>query len=86
MIVEDPVYLTEPLVKTNGFLLQPAGTMTPYPCEPVVEIVRDPGFVPHYLPGQNPSIAEFGETYGLPREATRGGAATALPEFAETLR
>ena len=35
MIVEDPVYLTEPLVKTNGFLLQPAGTMTPYPCDPV---------------------------------------------------
>ena len=35
MIVEDPVYLTEPLVKTNGFLLQPNGTMTPYPCDPV---------------------------------------------------
>ena len=31
-------------------------------------------------------IAEFGEAHGLPREATRGGAATALPEFAETLR
>src|SRR5215204_6826788 len=57
-IVEDPVYLTEPLVKTNGFLLQPNGTMTPYPCEPVVEIVRDPGFVPHYLPGTNPFMKE----------------------------
>ncbi len=65
-IVEDPVYLTEPLVKTNGFLLQPNGTMTPYPCEPVVEIVRDPGFVPHYLPGQNPFLDEFGEQYHLP--------------------
>jgi hypothetical protein len=85
-IVQDPVYLTEPLVKTNGFLLTPAGTMTPYPCEPVIEVVREPGFVPHYLPGQNPFLAEFGERYGLPREATRGGAATALPEFAETLR
>jgi len=86
MIVEDPVYLTEPLVKTNGFLLQPAGTMTPYPCDPVIEVVRDPGFVPHYLPGQNPFLGEFAETYGLPRAATRGGAHTALPEFAETLR
>ena len=66
MIVEDPVYLTEPLVKTNGFLLQPAGTMTPYPCDPVIEIVRDPGFVPHYLPGQNPFLAEFAETHHLP--------------------
>ena len=85
-IVEDPVYLTEPLVKTNGFLLAPAGTMTPYPCEPVIEVVREPGFVPHYLPGKNPFLREFGERYGLPPEATRGGAATALPEFAETLR
>ena len=85
-IVEDPVYLTEPLVKTNGFLLQPNGTMTPYPCEPVVEIVRDPGFVPHYLPGTNPFLKEFGELYHLQPAATRGGAATALPEFAETLR
>ena len=86
MIVEDPVYLSEPLVKTNGFLLQPNGTMTPYPCDPVIEVVRDPGFVPHYLPGQNPFLAEFGEKYHLPPEATRGGAATALPEFAEKLR
>ena len=86
MIVEDPVYLTEPLVKTNGFLLSPTGTMTPYPCEPVVEVVREPGYVPHYLPGQNPYLAEFGEHYKLPPAATRGGAATALPEFAETLQ
>jgi hypothetical protein len=74
MIVEDPVYLTEPLVKTNGFLLSPNGSMTPYPCDAVVEVVRDPGFVPHYLPGQNPFLGEFGEHYHLPREATRGQA------------
>jgi hypothetical protein len=42
--------------------------------------------VPHYLPGKNPFLNEFGEHYGLPHEATRGGAATALPEFAEKLR
>ena len=85
-IVSDPVYLTEPLVKTNGFMLSPNGTMTPYPCEPVVEIVRAPGAVPHYLPGQNPFIADFAKTYGLPPEAAQGGAATALPEFLESLR
>jgi hypothetical protein len=38
------------------------------------------------LPGRNPFVGEFGEHYGLPRAATRGGAETALPEFAETLR
>jgi hypothetical protein len=31
-------------------------------------------------------LKEFGELYHLPPAATRGGAATALPEFAETLR
>ena len=86
MIVEDPVYLTEPLVKTNGFQLSPNGTMTPYPCESVVEVVRPAGYVPHFLPGKNPFLAEFGTLHGLPAEATRGGAATALPEFAEKLR
>jgi hypothetical protein len=86
MIVEDPVYLTEPLVKTNGFLFSPNGTMTPYPCEPVVEVLRAPGDVPHYLPGQNPFIDDFAQTHGLPAEAARGGAETALPEYAERLR
>jgi hypothetical protein len=85
MIVEDPIYLTEPLVKTNGFLLSPSGTMTPYPCDPVIEVLREPGDVPHFLPGQNPFIGEFAETHGLPFEATRGGAETALPEYVERL-
>lgn len=86
MIVEDPVYLTEPLVKTNGFALSPTGTMTPYPCDPVTEVLREPGDVPHYLPGQNPFIDEFAEEHGLPVDAARGGAATALPEYMERLR
>ena len=85
-IVEDPVYLTEPLVKTNGFLLSQNGTMTPYPCETVVEIVRSQGAVPNYLPGKNPFLTEFATHHHLPVEATRGGAATALPEFAEKLK
>jgi len=86
MIIEDPVYLTEPLVKTNGFQLSPNGTMDPYPCEVVVEVDRDDGYVPHFLPGRNPFITEFAEAHALPFEATRGGAETALPEYAETIR
>jgi hypothetical protein len=86
MIVEDPVYLTEPLVKTNGFLLVPNGTMDPYPCESVIEVLRPEGYVPHFLPGRNSFLAEFAELHGLPIEATRGGAETALPEFAEGLQ
>jgi hypothetical protein len=85
MIVEDPVYLTEPIVKTNGFRLRPNGVMEPYPCDPVIEVVRPEGYVPHYLPGENPFIREYAETYGLPFEAVMGGSQTALPEFMETI-
>ena len=80
-IIEDPVYLTEPLIKTNGFRLTSQLTNAPYPCKEVVEVPRDEGEVPHYLPGQNPYTSEFAAKHGLPVEATRGGAETALPEF-----
>ena len=85
-IIEDPVYLTEPLVKTNGFRLTNQVTIAPYPCREVVEVPHDPGDVPHYLPGQNPYTTEFARKHNLPVEATRGGAETALPEFAKKVR
>lgn len=85
-IVEDPVYLTEPLVKTNLFQLSPTATMTPYPCEAVSESSSPLGDVPHWLPGENPYIREFAEAHGLPLEAALGGAETALPEYQEQLR
>ena len=37
--------------------------------------------VPHHLPGSNPWVREFAEEYGLPYEATRGGAETLYPEY-----
>jgi hypothetical protein len=85
MAITDPVYLTEPLVKTNGFRLTTAVAMQPYPCQPAVEVERDPGDVPHHLPGQNPFLGEFAKKHNLPPEATRGGAETALPEFRKKL-
>ena len=84
-IIEDPVYLSEPLIKTNGFRLTADTTMAPYPCLPAVEVERAPGQVPNYLPGQNPYLTEFANKHHLPVEATRGGAATALPEFSKTV-
>jgi hypothetical protein len=84
-IIEDPVYLSEPLIKTNGFRLLPNGVIQPYPCQPAVEVERAQGDVPHHLPGQNPYFGEFAKKHNLPIEATRGGAETALPEFAKKL-
>ena len=33
-----------------------ARSIQPYPCQPAVEVERDPGDVPHHLPGQNPYL------------------------------
>jgi hypothetical protein len=84
-IISDPIYMTEPLIKTNGFRLTNQVAVQPYPCESVVEVVRDRGVVPNYLPGQNPYLKEFANRFKLPYEATRGGAETALPEYARKI-
>jgi len=88
-IVEDPVYLTEPLVKSTNLGFNPR-PLTPqqllYPCQSVVELADQPrGAVPHYLPGQNPFLGEFRVEFGLPEVATRGGAETMYPEFRKRL-
>jgi hypothetical protein len=89
-ITEDPVYLTEPLVKTTNMRrnLRPlAPQQLLYPCTAVVELADQPrGAVPHFLPGENPFLKEFGARLKLPDEATRGGAATMYPEFGRSLR
>jgi hypothetical protein len=85
-IIEDPVYLTEPLVKTNGFRLALNARMDPYPCEAVVEVPRPKGVVPHHLPGENRASEEFAAKHQIPVEAAKGGAETALPEFIQKMR
>lgn len=86
MMVEDPVYLSEPLVKTNGFRLDPNAQMQPYPCSAVVEVERPQGIVPHHLPGENPYLSEHSERHGLPFEASRGGAESMYPEYMAKIR
>jgi cyclase len=80
-IIEDPVYLTEPLIRTNGFQWTPNPAMQPYPCYPTVEVPREKGEVPHHLPGANPFLEEYAKKNKLPQAAMRGGIETALPEF-----
>lgn len=86
MIVSDPTYLSEPMVKTNGFQYALNGTMIPYPCRSAVEIPRPKGAVPHHKLSQHgEASAEFAKKHGLPLEAALGGAQTELPEFAQYL-
>ncbi|HEY9462620.1 MAG TPA: MBL fold metallo-hydrolase [Vicinamibacterales bacterium] len=79
-MVEDPSYLTEPLIKTNGFALTLNPAMPPYPCHPAVEVPHEKGEVPHYLPGENPFLGDYAKKHNLPPQEVRGGADTALPE------
>ena len=86
---DDPVYLTEPLMKTTNMRLNPRplnAAQLLYPCQSVVEIAAQKrGAVPHYMPGENPFLKEFRDQTNLPEAATRGGAETMYPEFQEKM-
>ena len=88
VVLTDPVYLSEPLVKTQDFQkVTQEGQNWLYPCEPVVEIAGRPrGEVPNFLPGQNPFMHEFADKYGIPVEAALGGAETMYPEYQQKLK
>jgi hypothetical protein len=85
-IVNDPAYLTEPFIRSSDFVLDPTQQIAPYPCEPVVEIERPKGSVPHHLPGTNTFLTEFPDRHGIPAEAARGGAETMYPEYRVKLK
>src|SRR6516225_12313639 len=74
-ISTDPVYLAEPLVKSEDFRLNTqAGLNWLYPCEPVEEIAnRAADAVPNYLPGANPFLHETADKHHIPLESELGG-------------
>jgi hypothetical protein len=85
-IVTDPVYLTEPLIKTQNFTLiertQFGVGAWLWPCAYVDEIANRPqGVVPNYLVGKNTAVKEFIDRYHLPIDAAMGGAKTMYPEY-----
>lgn len=82
MIISDPVYLTEPYVNSQEFVLMERGNQNwLYNCEYVMEVPMDKNDVPHYLPGQNPFIEDFANKFGLPFEAVFAGAEAMYPEY-----
>jgi hypothetical protein len=89
-ITTDPVFLTEPLVKSQNYVLNARELPQQnwlWVCQPVVEIADRPeGEVPAYMPGENPFLGEFRKKHTLPEAATRGGAETMYPEFAQKLK
>lgn len=85
-IIDDPVYLEEPMVRTSNWVLAPqqhVGPATPF--ETVDELADKPlGWVPHWPLGTR--HAGFAEQFGLPSEAAAGGKETLYPEYAKKLQ
>jgi glyoxylase-like metal-dependent hydrolase (beta-lactamase superfamily II) len=96
-IVDDPVYFAEPFVRTTEYLptVRPAAALGDpftrndgpvfYKCFPAEETTAGPGYVPHYLPGENELLDDFSDKYAVPRWAMAVGAATMYPDFAARL-
>jgi len=84
-IVNDPVYLSEPFIRSTDYELDEHQLVPPYPCDVVEEVDRPKGVVPSFLPDSNPSLHDFAAARNLPFEATRGGAETMYPEYRKKL-
>jgi hypothetical protein len=85
-VVQDPIYLTEPLIRTLSWEFNAGYQVGSYPCDISVEVDHPEGHVPFNLPGKNPYLEEYATMHKLPLEAVRGGAETTRPEYAEKLR
>ena len=84
VIVDDPIYLTEPYVQSLTFQLNIHTQLQLEPCTSSFDENggSDPHFVPHYLPGKNEFLTEWLEKEPwIPKEGARGGAETLYPEF-----
>ena len=82
MIVNDPVYLSEPYVNSEEFVFMDHGNQNwLYNCEYVNEVPGPKNGVPHFLPGKNPFLKDWSNKFGLPLEAVWGGADTTYPEY-----
>jgi hypothetical protein len=89
-LIEDPIYLTEPMVISRVWKFDPALQFAPNAdaCVPAAEVARldGTGTVPHILPGENPFLDELTTLYGIPRDATLGGAKTMYPEYRKEIK
>jgi hypothetical protein len=84
--VSDPVYLTEPFIRTRNFVVTLEQDLNAYPCRPTVEIERAKHSVPHHLPGTNTALDAAAVRFGVPKIALPGGAETMYPEFMRKLK
>ena len=77
-MVDDPVYLSQPFIRTSEYIEVPRPPLTLgrfgtvgdepvfYKCFPVEELANDRYRVPHFLPGNNHLMEEFSQLNGIP--------------------
>jgi cyclase len=84
VVVNDPVYLEEPLVRTSDFFRQAIDPQNwLFPCDDGEQILeRAPDDVPSYAFGRNPFATEYRDKYKLTATAYLGSAATMYPDSA----
>lgn len=87
-VVSDPVFLTEPMVRSSDYYRQPVDPAAwLYACDDGEQILDRPDDeVPHYLFGQQPYAREFAAKYRIPPAAALLGSVTMYPELAAQLR
>jgi hypothetical protein len=86
-VVKDPVYLTEPLIRTTSWVANDHFDLSPKhaQCVPAVAVPHPKGYVAYHLPGKNRFLTEFASRWHVPVEAARGGAETMYPEYRNKL-
>ena len=87
IIIDDPIYLTEPYIRESSWVLTPKQVIDPFPCELPEEGTLVPaGKVPSNMPGEYPYIGDFAAEYGIPLDAALGGAETTRPEYIKKMK
>jgi hypothetical protein len=87
IIIDDPIYLTEPYIRESSWVFTPKQVITPFPCELPEEGALVPaGRVPSNMPGEYPYIGDFAAEYGIPLDAALGGEETTRPEYIKKMK
>jgi cyclase len=87
-IVNDPVYLAEPFIRTSNWVLSVNQQLNSFgACGPAGDEVAQPrGYVSHHLPGTNDQVKAFLSAHAVPAEGAAGGADTTYPEYQKRLQ
>jgi hypothetical protein len=87
VVIEDPIYLAEPVIATKTFQLSatPISPIGP-PCVSGFEGRPVGESVPHFVPEQNPFVGEMTRIFHIPREAVLGHPETLYPEYRKKIR